>query len=89
MNKEMLMMIVSIMTEEMIIENLEEALMEHKLINTEETKGRLLFNCMCYNMKFAIDKEGVEKVIKDTQILSGLAATAGITKGDKPEPTEN
>ena len=82
MNKDMLMMIVSLMPEEMLIEKLEEALTEHKVINNGESKNKLLFNCLCYQMKYAIDTEGLEKVVKDSQVLHGLAATAGIVKSE-------
>lgn len=54
----------NIMPEEMLLEQMEEALTNHKLIKSEDSKGRLRVVCMLFLAKEAGEKEGIDAVMK-------------------------
>jgi len=65
--KETAFIIASIMPEEAIVDMLSEALTEHKVINTDKSKGKLLAACAMMMTKDAINKApgGLEEVMKE------------------------
>ena len=65
------LIIASIMPEEVILDMLSEALTEHKITKTDESKGKLMGACVMLMAKEAITKEpgGVFGVMKEMDTL--------------------
>lgn len=68
----LLIMMASILTEEQLIERLENAIKEHKLLNSESTKTALHIACHLWELKGAtqLEKDGALGLIKRLDGLS-------------------
>lgn len=72
MSKDLMLLISSIIPEDVIIEQLQEALTQHKIIPSAETKSKLAMYCMMFLSKDVTDKHGYEKVSKECEEMSDI-----------------
>lgn len=72
MSKDLMLIVASAMPEEMIVEQLQEALTAHKIAPTEKTKSRLGMYCMMFASKEMTDKFGIEDMMKKTEQVNKI-----------------
>ena len=64
MSIDLMLILASAIPEEVILEQLQEALTDHKIAPTEKTKSRIGMYCAMFNSKEITDSMGLEAVMK-------------------------
>lgn len=63
--KELLIILAKTMSEDMLINKLEEAILEYKAIKTKESKKNLSMTCILALTKFSTENRDMESVLKE------------------------
>lgn len=66
MSKDLMLILGAAIPEEIIIDQLSEALTQHKITPSKDSKERLEMYCMLLLSKTATEKHGLEKIMKET-----------------------
>lgn len=69
---ELMLLMAKALPEDKLIEQIEEAITEHKILKTEETKQRLHMYCHLLLTKDVIADNGIEKVMRDMTNLKAM-----------------